>query len=53
MSRWILKELLWKAGKVPYMTLEQDPVAMDVMRSLKRLFDPHNILNPGKMAMEG
>lgn len=40
-------------SKAPYMTLEHDPVAMDVMRSLKSLFDPNNILNPGKMALEG
>ena len=40
-------------SKAPYMTLEHDPVAMDVMRSLKRMFDPNNILNPGKMALEG
>ena len=40
-------------SKAAYMTLEHDPVAMDVMRSLKKLFDPKNILNPGKMALEG
>jgi glycolate oxidase len=39
-------------AKAPYMHLEHDPVTMDVMRSIKRLFDPHNILNPGKMALE-
>jgi glycolate oxidase len=39
-------------SKAPYMTLEHDPVAMDVMRSIKRLLDPVNILNPGKMALE-
>jgi glycolate oxidase len=39
-------------SKAPYMTLEHDPVAMDVMRTLKRMFDPNNILNPGKMALE-
>jgi glycolate oxidase len=39
-------------SKAPYMALEHDEVAMDVMRSLKRLFDPNNILNPGKMALE-
>jgi glycolate oxidase len=38
--------------KAPYMTLEHDPVAMDVMRSIKKMFDPNNILNPGKMALE-
>jgi len=40
-------------SKAPYMTLEHDPVAMDVMRTLKKMFDPNNILNPGKMALEG
>jgi len=39
-------------SKAPYMTLEHDPVAMDVMRSLKKMFDPNNILNPGKMGLE-
>jgi glycolate oxidase len=39
-------------SKAPYMTLEHDAVAMDVMRSLKRMFDPNNILNPGKMALD-
>jgi glycolate oxidase len=39
-------------SKAPHMTLEHDPVAMDVMRGMKRMFDPNNILNPGKMALE-
>jgi glycolate oxidase len=39
-------------SKAPYMTLEHDAVAMDVMRSIKRMVDPNNILNPGKMALE-
>ncbi len=39
-------------SKAPYMTLEHNPVAMDVMRSIKKMFDPNNILNPGKMALE-
>ena len=39
-------------AKAPYMQLEHDPVALGVMRSLKRLFDPNNILNPGKMSLE-
>jgi len=39
-------------SKARYMTLEHDPAAMEVMRSLKRMFDPNNILNPGKMALE-
>jgi glycolate oxidase len=40
-------------AKAPYMTMEHDPVALDVMRSLKKLFDPNNILNPGKMNLDG
>ncbi len=39
-------------SKAPFMTLEHDPVAMDMMRTLKKTFDPNNILNPGKMALE-
>ncbi|MEW6426970.1 MAG: FAD-linked oxidase C-terminal domain-containing protein [Thermodesulfobacteriota bacterium] len=35
--------------KAPYISLERDAVFLDVMRDLKRLFDPHNILNPGKI----
>jgi FAD/FMN-containing dehydrogenase len=27
----------------------KDPVALDLMRSFKRLLDPKNILNPGKV----
>jgi glycolate oxidase len=38
-------------SKAPYMGLEHDPVAMNVMRSIKKLFDPNNILNPGKIAL--
>ncbi len=38
--------------KAAFMTLEHDPVAMAVMRSIKKMFDPKNILNPGKMALE-
>ena len=40
-------------SKAPYMGLEHDPVAMDVMRGIKKTLDPNNILNPGKMALEG
>jgi len=39
-------------SKAPYMTLEHDPVAMDVMRHIKKMFDPNNILNPGKMGLD-
>jgi glycolate oxidase len=40
-------------AKAPLMPLEHKDVALDVMRSLKGLFDPNNILNPGKMGLEG
>jgi len=39
-------------SKAPYMSLEHDATAMDVMRGIKRMFDPNNILNPGKMALD-
>ncbi len=38
--------------KAPFMSLEHDQVALDVMRSFKKILDPKNILNPGKMALE-
>lgn len=38
-------------AKGPYMTLEHDPLALDVMARLKQLFDPNDILNPGKMGL--
>lgn len=38
-------------AKAPYMHLEHDPISMDLMRSIKRLFDPNNVLNPGKMGV--
>ena len=34
------------------MGLVDEVVALDLMQSLKRLFDPHKILNPGKMNLE-
>ena len=39
-------------AKADYMTLEHDDVEMDAMRMVKKTFDPNNILNPGKMALE-
>ncbi len=39
-------------AKAPYMHLEHDEVAMGIMRQIKKMFDPNNILNPGKMALE-
>jgi glycolate oxidase len=39
-------------SKAPYMTWEHDPLALEMMRGIKQLFDPNNILNRGKMALE-
>jgi glycolate oxidase len=39
-------------AKAPFMALEHDRAAMAMMRSLKKLVDPRNILNPGKMGLE-
>ncbi len=39
-------------AKAPYMSMEHDEVEMDAMRLVKNAFDPNNILNPGKMALE-
>jgi len=38
-------------SKAPFMMLEHNPVEMDIMPRIKRLFDPNNILNPGKMGL--
>lgn len=35
-------------AKAPYMHLEHDAVALEVMRSIKFMLDPNNVLNPGK-----
>ncbi|KMY67733.1 hypothetical protein AAU61_07540 [Desulfocarbo indianensis] len=40
-------------SKAPYMDLEHNPVAMELMRSIKKVCDPNNILNPGKMGLDG
>ncbi|BEQ14681.1 FAD-binding oxidoreductase [Desulfoferula mesophila] len=39
-------------AKAPYMTMEHEPLAMELMRLLKRTLDPNNVLNPGKMALD-
>jgi len=39
-------------AKAPYMNLEHEPLAMELMRILKRTLDPNNVLNPGKMALD-
>ena len=35
--------------KADYVNMELDPVSLAVMRRMKQAFDPHNILNPGKI----
>ncbi|MCI5149717.1 MAG: FAD-binding protein [Candidatus Electrothrix sp. MAN1_4] len=35
--------------KSPFLAQELDATALSVMQQLKTLFDPHNILNPGKI----
>jgi glycolate oxidase len=39
-------------AKASYMEMEHERVALDLMRSIKKLFDPNNILNPGKMNLD-
>ncbi|MEW6671989.1 MAG: FAD-linked oxidase C-terminal domain-containing protein [Thermodesulfobacteriota bacterium] len=39
-------------AKAPFMRLEHDAEAMALMRGIKRLVDPNNILNPGKMDLD-
>ena len=36
-------------SKAPFLPLEIDPPTMAVMQGIKKLFDPNNILNPGKI----
>ena len=36
-------------GKQQYLVHEHGAAAVEVMRQVKRLFDPHGILNPGKV----
>jgi glycolate oxidase len=36
-------------AKAPYLELELSPDAIALMKRVKQAFDPHNILNPGKI----
>lgn len=38
--------------KAPYLEMEVGALGLDVMRRIKRAFDPLNILNPGKMQLD-
>jgi glycolate oxidase len=40
-------------AKASYMSLEHDAASLEVMRSIKKLLDPQNVLNPGKMNLNG
>lgn len=35
--------------KSPFISLELDQTSIKIMQQIKQLFDPHNILNPGKI----
>ena len=36
-------------AKAPFLTLELDPISLNLMKKIKDLFDPNHILNPGKI----
>jgi glycolate oxidase len=36
-------------AKLDFVLRSLDPVALEQMRAIKKVFDPHNIMNPGKM----
>ena len=38
--------------KAPYLPLEQSAALIDLQKDLKRVFDPQNLLNPGKIFPE-
>jgi glycolate oxidase len=39
-------------AKAPFFHFEHGPAEIELMRKIKRLFDPNHILNPGKMALD-
>ena len=40
------------SAKARYLEKEVGPVGLDILRSIKRAFDPNGVLNPGKMNLE-
>lgn len=38
--------------QIPYMDIKFDAVQIELMKSIKRVFDPHHIMNPGKLFAE-
>jgi glycolate oxidase len=39
--------------KAPYLTMELGDMGVEVMKRIKKSFDPNNVLNPGKIFPEG
>jgi glycolate oxidase len=39
-------------AKAPYLSMELAPEVIETMKSIKRVFDPNNILNPGKIFVD-
>ncbi len=39
-------------AKIPFVAMELDPESIRLQRAIKRIFDPNNILNPGKLFPE-
>ncbi len=39
--------------KAPYIPMELDPMAVAYMTTIKRALDPNNVLNPGKIFLQG
>jgi glycolate oxidase len=39
-------------AKAPYIGMELSPEVIETMKSIKRIFDPNNILNPGKIFVD-
>ena len=33
----------------PFLPMSRDKVQIEIMKGIKRLFDPNNVLNPGKI----
>jgi len=36
-------------SKIEYLEMALDKKQLEIMRSIKKIFDPNNILNPGKI----
>jgi glycolate oxidase len=39
-------------SKAPYLSMELSPEVIATMKSIKKLFDPNNVLNPGKIFVD-